>query len=42
MGDACSDYTIVQLHIGRQAEAWEPDVYDVEFADTHGVTYAGW
>jgi len=26
--------------VGTIIEIWEPDVYEVEFADTHGVTYA--
>jgi len=26
--------------VGTIVEIWEPGVYEVEFADTHGVTYA--
>ncbi len=26
--------------VGTVIELWEPGVYEVEFADTHGITYA--
>jgi len=26
--------------VGTIVEIWEPDVYEVEFADPHGVAYA--
>lgn len=26
--------------VGTLVETWEQDVYEVEFADTHGTTYA--
>jgi hypothetical protein len=26
--------------VGTLIEEWEPGVYEVEFSDTHGITYA--
>lgn len=37
------DLPVHKLHsgqVGTIVEEWEPGVYEVEFADTNGVTYA--
>ena len=34
------EHDLKRGQVGTVVEAWEPGVYEVEFADTDGVTYA--
>lgn len=33
------EYNLKRGQVGTIVEEWEPGVYEVEFADTNGVTY---
>ena len=34
------EYNLKRGQVGTLVEEWEPGIYEVEFADTTGVTYA--
>ena len=38
--DDLPDAGLKRGQVGTVAEEWQPGVYEVEFVDTHGITYA--
>lgn len=38
--DDLPDEGLKRGQVGTIVEEWQPGVYEVEFADTHGITYA--
>ena len=38
--DDLQDEGLKRGQVGTIVEEWQPGMYEVEFADTHGITYA--